>query len=189
MGCDETSGLHKSPTVNRRSFLKFAAVTTSFLASGPAFASMRDHDRSLHMLNPHTGEVFRDVYWSQGKYIKGSLTRINWLMRDYHFDEVEGIDRELLDLLHAISRRVEASGPLEILSGFRTPETNDRLQEEGLGAASHSMHLVARAADIRAPGVQLPHLYRAALTLRAGGVGFYPRSGFVHVDTGALRRW
>src|SRR5471030_1154001 len=169
MGDDETSGIDKSSTVNRRSFLKFAATETSLLSSRSAFASMREHDRSLHMINPHTGESFRDVYWSQGRYIKRSLSRINWLMRDYHFDEVEGIDRDLLDLLHAISRRVEATSPLEILSGFRTPETNERLQDEGYGAASHSMHLVAKAADIRAPGVQLPHLYRAALTLRAGG--------------------
>ncbi|MDB5405137.1 MAG: hypothetical protein JWL84_49 [Rhodospirillales bacterium] len=141
------------------------------------------------MINPHTGETFRDVYWSQGSYIKASLSRIDWLMRDYHVDEVEWIDPSLVDLLHALSRRVETKSPLEILSGFRTSETNERLQEEGYGAAPRSMHLVAKAADIRAPGVQLPHLYRAALSLRRGGVGFYPRAGFVHVDTGTLRRW
>jgi uncharacterized protein YcbK (DUF882 family) len=141
------------------------------------------------MINPHTGESFRDVYWSQGSYIKESLSRINWLMRDYHVDEVEGIDPGLVDLLHAVARRVEAKAPLEILSGFRTLETNERLQEEGYAASSHSMHLVAKAADIRAPGVLLPHLYRAALSLRRGGVGYYPHSGFIHVDTGPLRRW
>jgi uncharacterized protein YcbK (DUF882 family) len=190
MDCPETSKLIKSTAVNRRSLLKLAVGATSLLKSRSAFAGLwKDRDRSLHMINPHTGESFRDVYWSRGSYIKHSLSRINWLMRDYHVDEVERIDPGLVDLLHAVARRVDAKAPLELLSGFRTVETNERLQEEGYNAAPHSMHLVARAADIRAPGVHLPHLYRAALSLRRGGVGFYPSAGFIHVDTGALRRW
>lgn len=190
MDCRHTRKPTKSSVVSRRSILKVAVGATTLLASEPAFAGLtRDRDRSLHMINPHTGESFRDVYWSQGSYIERSLSRINWLMRDYHVDEVEGIDPGLVDLLHAVARRIEAKSPLEILSGFRTVETNERLQEEGYAAAPHSMHLVAKAADIRAPGVLLPHLYRAALSLRRGGVGYYPHGDFVHVDTGPLRRW
>ena len=110
-------------------------------------------------------------------------------MRDFHRDQMAPIDPNLLDLLHRNSGALETPGPIQILSGYRTAATNRLLRREGLGAAANSEHLLAKAADIRIGGVRLKHLRRAAIGLRAGGVGTYWQDGFVHVDVGAVRVW
>ncbi|HEX7969097.1 MAG TPA: DUF882 domain-containing protein [Stellaceae bacterium] len=146
-------------------------------------------DRRLALYNPHTTEHFDDLYWCDGEYVPGSLTHINWLMRDFHRDVVAPIDIDLIDLLHRIAQRLETDRPLRILSGFRTNATNRLLRREGLGAAAHSEHLRAKAADICIDRVPLKHLRRAALSLRGGGVGTYWQDDFVHVDVGPVRSW
>ena len=110
-------------------------------------------------------------------------------MRDFHQDKVVPIDRELVDLLHRIALRLETRRPVHILSGYRTPATDRLLRIEGWAPAAHSEHLVAKAADIEIEGVSLAHLRRAALSLRAGGVGTYWHWHFVHVDVGPVRLW
>ena len=102
---------------------------------------------------------------------------------------MKDIDVRLLDLLNALSRKIAADRPLHVISGYRSPRTNAFLRSNGSGVAEHSLHLLGQAVDIRLPGLGLRDLYRAALSLRGGGVGFYPVSDFVHVDVGRVRTW
>jgi len=189
-GMDDESGGSGGGGFDRRSLLRYGLAGALSLAAGPAMATPRIRpERSLHLVNVHTGESFRDVYWSHGRYIRPACRRIDWLMRDFHVDRIHHIDPDLIDLLHAITARLQTRQPLQILSGYRSPETNRALQEEGFGASNNSMHLVGKAADITLPGVRLGYLRRAAAASRAGGVGYYPDNGFVHVDTGRVRFW
>lgn len=175
--------------IGRRTLFGAAAGLAFIMAlDGTALASARG-ERRLMLYNPHTDDRFSDAYWADGRYLDASLRHINWLMRDFHQDEVKPIDPELLDLLHRISGRLGAPRPFEILSGFRTAATNRLLRREGFAPAAHSEHLQAKAADIRLQGVHLSHLRRAALSLKAGGVGTYWHDEFVHVDVGPVRSW
>jgi uncharacterized protein YcbK (DUF882 family) len=146
-------------------------------------------ERRLHLYNPNTDEHFDDIYWCDGAYVPPSLSRVDWLMRDFHQDKVAVIDPTLLDLLHRVARRLETHRPFTILSGYRTAATNRLLRREGFAPAAHSEHVLAKAADIRVEGVRLKHLRHAALSLKAGGVGTYWHDDFVHVDVGPVRSW
>ncbi len=174
--------------IPRRAVLGAAASFAFLSALGHAKAEPRG-DRRLLLYNPHTDEHFDDIYWYNGTYITESLTRINWLMRDYHRNAVVSIDRDLVDLLHRITHRLETRRPLRILSGYRTAATNRLLKREGFAPAAHSEHLLGKAADICVDRVSLTHLRHAALSLKAGGVGTYWRDHFVHVDVGPVRSW
>jgi uncharacterized protein YcbK (DUF882 family) len=150
-------------------------------AAGPA--------RSLAMYNPHTGESINVVYSENGYYIPGALREINYFFRDFRANLIKPIDTRLLDLLHTIRNESGATQPFNLVSGYRSPQTNAMLAAQTEGVARHSMHIEGKAADINLPGRQLSILQRLALALRFGGVGYYPQSGFVHVDTGRVRRW
>lgn len=145
------------------------------------------YDRYVHLVCSETGEVFAGPYWSRGAYLPDAMRRIDWLMRDFHCDAVAKIDPRLVDLLHDIRLHLGTRRPVTILSGFRTLETNDELRDEGMPAASHSQHLVARAADISIDGVSVAHLHATAVRLQRGGVGGYDH--YIHVDTGPVRDW
>jgi uncharacterized protein YcbK (DUF882 family) len=148
-----------------------------------------DQPRGLSMYNAHTGESLRAVYYENGDYIPGALTEVNYFFRDFRANETKQIDPNLLDLLHDIHTDLGTNQPINLVSGYRSAATNAWLASQGEGVARHSMHIEGRAADINIPGRQLSFLQRVALGLRLGGVGYYPRSGFVHVDTGRVRRW
>ena len=176
-------------SIGRRRVL--CGVGTMFLTSiihGVARAEMRG-ERRLSLYNPHTDERFADVFWCDGSYVPDSLQHINWLMRDFHRDVVAPIDVDLLELLHRIDQRLGVRRAFCILSGYRTAATNRMLRTEGWAPAAHSEHLVGKAADIRIDRVSLKHLHRAAVSLKAGGVGTYPRDHFIHVDVGPVRVW
>ncbi|HYG88977.1 MAG TPA: DUF882 domain-containing protein [Azospirillum sp.] len=145
------------------------------------------HERRLRLYNTVTGESFDDVYWSEGRGLVEALARIDWLLRDPFADRCKPIDLELLHRLSTLQRASGRVGPFEVLSGYRSPETNRRLVTEG--AARQSQHLFGRAVDLRLPGVRPRDLYRLALSLGSGGTGYYPRRGFVHLDTGPKRHW
>jgi uncharacterized protein YcbK (DUF882 family) len=145
--------------------------------------------RSLAMYNPHTGENLNLVYCENGEYVPGALREINFFFRDFRANLVKAIDPRLLDLLHTIHRESDDSKPFNLVSGYRSPQTNAMLAAQREGVARHSMHIEGKAADINLPGRQLSLLQRIALALHFGGVGYYPQSGFVHVDTGRIRRW
>jgi uncharacterized protein YcbK (DUF882 family) len=141
------------------------------------------------MYNSHTGESLRTVYFENGDYVPGALTEVNYFFRDFRANEIKPIDPNLLDLLHDIHTELDTSQPFNLVSGYRSAATNAWLASQGEGVARHSMHIEGRASDINVAGRQLSFLQRIALALHLGGVGYYPRSGFVHVDTGRVRHW
>lgn len=146
-------------------------------------------ERTVHLHNIHTGESLQTVYWADGNYLPDSLQQLNWLLRDYRTDQVKSIDPKLFDLLRTLRGELCECGPVEVISGFRSKQTNDWLRRNSNGVAKHSLHMKGMAIDIRMPGCELKSLRKAAVALRAGGVGYYPKSQFVHIDTGRVRYW
>lgn len=148
--------------------------------------------RSLALDHTHTRERIALVYASGEHYVPQALGSLNHFLRDHYSGEVGQMDPQLFDLLHALRMTLGATTPLayQIISGYRSPLTNARLRNtRGGGVASHSLHMDGKAIDIRLPGVPLAELRDAALSLKAGGVGYYPREQFVHIDTGRVRTW
>lgn len=189
---DATSTLGDGLT--RRRFLGLgAAAAAAALIPVDAFAGpSAAPDRTLAFFNTHTGERLSATYCHAGAYVAESLKEIDFILRDFRANEVKPIDPKLLDLLHTLGGRLDASEPFHIISGYRSPHTNSMLRARGgtsSGVASGSLHLVGKAIDIRVPGVRLAHVRDAAKSVRLGGVGFYPGSDFVHVDTGRVRYW
>jgi uncharacterized protein YcbK (DUF882 family) len=185
--------------MNRRRFLGYGAAAAAAAlvparAQG-AVAGAREAkkiERVLSFFNTHTGERLRTAYCCNGDYEPDALQEVNHILRDFRANEVKPIDPKLLDLLHELSGTLETDQPYHIISGYRSPHTNAMLRERGgaqTGVASSSLHMVGKAIDIRVPGVKLEHLREAARSLKLGGVGYYPSSNFVHVDTGRVRYW
>ncbi len=141
-------------------------------------------EKSLSFYNIHTAESLDIVYSSFGLYHDEALASINHLMRDHRTDEIYEIDIKLLDVLFELKQGLATSDPLYVISGYRSPKTNLMLSKTGTGVAKKSLHTKGRAVDIRLPGTDLTVLRDAAQGLRAGGVGYYPGSDFVHMDTG-----
>lgn len=146
-------------------------------------------ERTLSFYNTHTAERLQTTYWEKGNYITESLADINHILRDHRTNEVENIDTELLDLLFALQNDLDFRQPFHVISGYRSARTNATLRGNSSGVAKKSLHVQGKAIDIRAPGRDLRSLRRAAVALKAGGVGYYAKSGFVHVDVGRVRYW
>lgn len=181
----------------RRDFLKRSAVLASALSvpvvgraavinARPA-AAMRD--RTLQMYNTHTGESIKATYWAEGRFVPEAMNDINKLLRDHRNNKVAQIDPKLVLLLDQVTTQVKPGGVVHIISGYRSPETNQMLADTTNGVARHSMHLDGRAIDVRMPGAALTNLRKAALAAGGGGVGYYADSQFVHMDTGRVRHW
>lgn len=161
-------------------------------AAAPAWALRRPNEpRILAFDHLHTGERLREIeYFSGGSYLPDALGEINRVLRDFRTGEVAPIDPQLLDLLHALGGATGSVRPYQIISAYRSPATNAMLRERGGGGvATRSLHMTGQAIDIRVADVPLAQLRAAALSLGLGGVGYYPRSQFVHVDTGRVRSW
>lgn len=164
-----------------------AFVTT---AAGPALAGIAGPPvRALALHNLHTQETVRATYWADGAWQADGLREINHVLRDFRTGDVTEIDPGLLDLMHRLATLVGADAPFDVYSGYRSPRTNARLAGQNSGVATKSLHMQGKAADLRIPGVALSSVRRAAISLQGGGVGYYPRSGFIHVDTGRVRFW
>jgi uncharacterized protein YcbK (DUF882 family) len=132
------------------------------------------------------------AYCCDGVYQPEALAQLNHLLRDFRQNETKPIDPQLFDLLHELTGTLETDRSLHVISGYRSPATNTMLRERGgshTGVAGKSLHMVGKAIDIRIPGVPLDNLRGAARSLKLGGVGYYPSSNFVHVDTGRVRSW
>lgn len=184
----------KESTLSRRGFLSFALATTALgILPRRTFASMSDFftypERRLSLYNIHTGESFESVYWIEGEYNSSALQDLNFIMRDYRTGSIHDIDSGLFDTLYLLSKRLDASGPFHLISGYRSKKTNQSLSRRSRRVARNSLHLQGMAADINLPGYSLAILKRAAIDLYAGGVGYYPRSNFIHIDTGRIRYW
>jgi len=154
-----------------------------------ATAPIEYHLRMHHL---HTGEDIDIVYRVGDTYIPEALDQLNYFLRDHRTQDVSSYDPKEFDLLHSLMTRLgRPNGIIDIICGYRTPESNNFLRTLGpvTGVAEHSQHMLAKAIDIRVPGVTTRSLRNAALALHAGGVGFYPVSQFVHVDVGPVRTW
>ena len=145
--------------------------------------------RSVSLYNVHTGEWLRTVYWADGHYIREAVRDINWILRDHDSDEIRPMNAGILDVLGMLRSRLDSHEPFLVVCGYRSPTTNRRLYLEHAGVAKHSYHIKGMAIDLRHEGRSTEQIRDAALSLRCGGVGYYPRSGFVHVDCGPVRQW
>jgi uncharacterized protein YcbK (DUF882 family) len=143
----------------------------------------------LAFQNMHTGDQLNLTYFEQGRYIKDALHEINHLFRDYHDGTVHPIDTALLDQLYDLKHTLEVRKPFHIVSGYRSPTTNADLRKHSDGVAKNSLHMEGRAIDIRIEGLDTRRIRNAALAMQRGGVGYYERSDFVHLDTGTVRTW
>lgn len=177
--------------VRRRDVLTWGAAVGLTAIAAPAWAQQLDiwEPRRAILDNLHTGETFNEVYYANGSYLPDALAEATRVMRDWRTGDERFIDPALFDALHAIRDRVESARPFQVISGYRSPRTNAMLHGRSNGVAENSQHVLGKAIDIRMDGVELSNLRNAALDLGAGGVGYYPRSNFVHVDTGRVRQW
>ncbi|WP_303902260.1 DUF882 domain-containing protein [Thiohalomonas denitrificans] len=178
----------------RRGLLKAAAACATTVITPPVFSataiSAREENvRELAFYGLHTGESLRTPYWEEGHYLPEALEAVDFILRDHRSSEVKRIDPGLLDLLWAMQQRVPGQGTFHVISGYRSPSTNEALRAASGGIAKYSLHKVGKAIDIRLPGTPTRRLKQVAVVLKRGGVGYYPESDFVHVDTGRVRYW
>jgi uncharacterized protein YcbK (DUF882 family) len=180
-------------TYDRRFFIKILAQTAlcsvlpvSALAAIERFSAPK---RSLFMYNIHTDQELDVRYYAQGRYQPDALKQINYLLRDYRTGEIKPIRKELLNLLYSISRTLDGPAQFHIISGYRSPETNAMLRRRSKQVAKNSLHMKGEAVDIRIPDYDTRRLRNVCMKLKAGGVGYYPESDFVHVDIGRVRYW
>jgi len=155
------------------------------LMCSAAYADSRD----LTFYHTHTGKSLTVVYLRDGAYQPEALAQVEDFLKDFRNGQRHPIDPALLDVLYEIKTRTGAQQPFEVISAYRSPETNTMLRSQSSGVAERSMHLQGQAIDVRLRDVQLDRLRKVALDLKRGGVGFYPGSDFVHVDTGRVRHW
>ena len=172
----------------RRHFLKATAFALP-AAAVPVLGLASVEPRRLRFYHTHTGEKLDLVYHENGAYVPNALDEINHVLRDFRSNDVFPIDPTLLDFLHAARNRVGSAGSFEIISAYRSPATNEMLRKRGGGVAQKSQHLKGKAIDVRLTDVATADLRQASLDLARGGVGYYPKSDFVHLDTGRVRWW
>lgn len=181
-------------TLARRRFLHHtarlaAAAALPALSAAAAMASVPD-TRGLALVHTHTHEKIDLVYADGERYVPEALGSLNRFLRDHYTGDIGLMDPQIFDLLHRVQQVLGSKDSFAVISGYRCAATNTRLREtRSGGVAKHSLHMEGRAIDVRLPGVPLADLHEAALSLRAGGVGFYPREQFVHLDTGRVRNW
>ena len=180
------------PLLARRRLLGTALLLVPAVV-WPGLVRAATTPRRLAFYHTHTSETLDIVYSENGAYIPEALAEIDHLLRDFRSGDLHRMDPGLLDLLsdvqQATGKSPSRTGRFEIISAYRSPATNRMLAETRGGVADHSMHLAGQAIDVRLPGIRTDDLRRAALGLRGGGVGYYPASDFVHIDTGRVRSW
>lgn len=183
----------KSAGFNRRALLGAFAATA--VASAPTYSMAAGFLRGggdirrLRMYSGRTGERIDMVYWIEGRYIKDAVNEINHFMRDWRTNDVKQIDTRTIDLMAASYKLLDCSEPFLLVSGYRSPRTNAMLRSQSSGVAKNSRHLKGEAADLSLTTRSVSQIARAAASCKAGGVGRYSRSNFVHVDCGPLRSW
>ncbi len=201
---EELAGISEAEnlTVSRRKLITgFSAVVAAILVnplckaaeaaqkSGLVLPDLGEEQRDLFLYCPVTKESLAVTYWENGRYSLSALRKVNYHFRDHYCGRVHVIDPNLLDYLFRIKVNLDLKDPIHILSGYRTYKTNAMLRRHSNKVAKHSYHVYGRAVDIRVPGVSTYKLRKTAYNLKAGGVGYYKRQRFVHVDTGQFRSW
>ncbi|XHY20928.1 hypothetical protein ViNHUV68_16360 [Vibrio sp. NH-UV-68] len=154
-----------------------------------ALASYPEEPRSLALTNLHTREALETCYFDGAEYVSKELRRINHLCRDFRRNEVHPMDKRLFDHISQIQTELGVESEVQIISGYRSPATNEALRSRSDGVAKKSYHMLGQALDFRLDGVELKRVRDIARELDFGGVGYYPRSNFVHIDTGPVRYW
>ena len=174
--------------MNRRNFLKLmlwiGIISYSSKSARAAINDLSSEEKSLSLFNPRTKEGYNGVYWRNGAYVASALDKVNYIMRDVRTNDIKQID-----LIYKISIKLKTDGPFHILSGYRSHKTNSLVVKQFKRTAKNSFHTKGQAVDIRLPGLRASKLRRAAFELREGGIGFYPRRRFVHIDVGPVRYW
>ncbi len=183
------------PHSQRRQFLK---TSSSLIVTGAMFtigtstarANIGSGVRQISLDNLHTNEKITLAYAEGDRYIPAAMQRLNRFLRDHYSGVVGHMDPTLFDLVNKVRASLNTDVAIEVISGYRDPHTNERLRKtRGGGVAKKSLHMVGQAMDLRLKGVPLDELRDAAKELALGGVGYYPRDGFVHMDTGRVRSW
>ncbi|MEY8769695.1 DUF882 domain-containing protein [Erwinia sp. ACCC 02193] len=178
---------------HRRKLLALGGAALGLsLLPGQAFASLStSRPRILTLNNLHTGESLKTEFFNGKSYDKDELTRLNHFFRDYRANRIKSIDPHLFDQLYRLQALLDTRKPVQLISGYRTLATNNSLRERGssTGVAKHSYHTLGQAMDFHIEGIALSNIRKAALSMRSGGVGYYPKSNFVHIDTGPARHW
>jgi uncharacterized protein YcbK (DUF882 family) len=181
------------PGLTRRALLGAFAATA--ITAAPTFSNAAGFLRGggdirrLKMYSGRTGERLDMIYWIDGEYVKDALKEVNYFMRDFRNDQVKTIDTRTLDIVAAVHNLLDVNEPYMLLSGYRSPATNAMLRSRSRGVAKNSLHLKGQANDLRLGSRSVSQIYRAAAACRAGGVGRYSRSNFVHMDCGVVRTW
>ena len=165
-----------------------AGLGIAMTCAGSAVAASAG-ERRIAFTNIHTGERFDDVYRVGDHYLPGAIAKINHVLRDHRNDKVFPMAPGVIDLIYMIRRKAGVNHDFDIISGYRSPETNRMLRRASTGVAKNSLHMSGQAIDLKLPGLDLYDLRKIAIDLHVGGVGYYPDSGFVHVDIGEVRTW
>jgi uncharacterized protein YcbK (DUF882 family) len=178
---------------SRRNFLKTGAIITSGIALSSSELFGRTHRRkkreALTLHNIHLNRTFHAEFFDGYRYNITGLFQIDKALMDYRAWQIARIDLKLVNLLYEINRFVGLHHKINIISGYRSPQTNSYLRKHSRGVAKRSYHMKAQAADIQIPGIRLSKLRSIARSIGMGGVGYYPRSNFIHVDVGPVRSW
>lgn len=180
---------------NRRTFLKTSLLGALVLCSSmPAFAKVPIEEQlpegKLSLYNTHNSERLTITYRNaSGDYDIGAINALNWILRCHYTQQVADMDVRVIEYLNLVDKRLGGNNEIHIISGYRSPVYNSLLRQEGRHVAKHSLHLKGKAIDIAIPGIGLDRVRHTALNLRYGGVGYYPKTGFVHVDSGNFRTW
>jgi uncharacterized protein YcbK (DUF882 family) len=175
----------------RRGFMRLGLTTLACTLATPALAAWPHvkGSRNLSFHNLHTDEKLHVTYWKDGAYDHASCAKLNHLLRDHYSGHTHKMDVRLFDLLHDLQNKLGNDRQIEVISGYRSPQTNMRLAKLTDGVAKNSYHTKGMAIDVRMDGTSLGELHDTALEMDRGGVGYYPSSDFVHLDVGPIRRW
>ena len=182
-----------STVLSRRSFLRTASQLALGLAAvavpGTGLATVVPGKRALSLYHAHTNQDLDITYAWGDMYNPIALAKITRFLGDFRTGETCPIDPRLLDILWAVQQEMGRQGTYQVLSGFRSPRTNNMLRSGSNGVAEHSLHMEGRAIDIRFEGINTRQIRECAVEMKCGGVGYYPKSDFVHLDTGRYRTW
>lgn len=177
-----------STSITRRNVLSMLGGTALLLSPLAALCAS-PATRSLRFVHTHTGEKLSVDYWCDGQFQTQCLTPLNHFLRDFRTGEVASMDAGLLDILYELQVLSDRDATYEIISAYRSPQTNAALNKKSAGVAKKSLHMDGKAVDIRLTGFSTKKLQQLALVNQHGGVGFYAKSDFVHLDTGRVRTW
>ncbi|MES0827339.1 YcbK family protein [Ruegeria sp. SCP11] len=187
MTMSSTSGLTRRALLG--AFAATAVVAAPTYSNAAGFLRGGGDIRRIRMYSGRTGERIDMIYWVDGKYIKDAVKEVNHFMRDWRTDQVKDMDLRTIDIMAASHNLLDVNEPYMLLSGYRSPQTNAMLRSRSRRVAKNSLHMKGQAADLRLSSRSVSQMAKAAMSCRAGGVGKYSRSNFVHMDCGEVRSW